>query len=196
MSEQPLYGTIAPITGDDSGLNPILGYVESSANHYCRMCLVDTNSDQIIFSEDDPQLKLRTNLTNEEHYRYLEENPRESSCFGIERNSIHNTLLYFSVIMHDVLEAVAQYEVKLLFEYFNNNFIFTENQLQCVYAFNYGFMDKKNCPTCINLFCTGIGLNASQTLCLIRNIPLIFGEVVTQGDRHWQAFALVFVTHC
>lgn len=78
--------------------------------------------------------------------------------------------------MHDILEGVAQYEVKLLFEYLNENFISTETILQRVYAFNYGFMNKKNRPTHISLFCTGIGLNASQTLCLIRNIKSAAGE--------------------
>lgn len=60
----------------------------------------------------------------------LTENPKENSCFGIKRNSILNSLSYFSVsenfvfdIMHDILEGVAQYEMKLLFEYLNKNFI-------------------------------------------------------------------------
>ena len=44
-------------------------------------------------------------------------------------------------------------------------------------------MDKKNHPThinmLINMLCTGngIGLNASQTLCLIWKLPLIYGDV-------------------
>ncbi|XP_041825036.1 uncharacterized protein LOC121629374 [Melanotaenia boesemani] len=37
FSEQPLYGTIAQVTGDNLGLNSILGFVESfSAKYYCR----------------------------------------------------------------------------------------------------------------------------------------------------------------
>lgn len=93
FTEQPLYGTIAQITGDNLGLNSVLGYVESfSANCYCRMCLTDKVSAQTVFSEDDPRLKLRTKITNEEHYKYLVDNPRENSCFGIKCNSILNSL--------------------------------------------------------------------------------------------------------
>ena len=44
--------------------------------------------------------------------------------------------------MHDILKGVAQYEVKL-FEYLNRNFISNEHILQRVYAFNYGFMEKR-----------------------------------------------------
>lgn len=201
FTEQPLYGTIAQVTGDNLGLNSILGYVESfSGNYFCRMCLADKGLAQTMFSENDPRMVLRSRLTNEEHYNYLRENPRETSCFGLKRNSIFNSLSYFSVsdnfvldIMHDVLEGVAQYEIKLLFGYLNQNFISNENILQRVYAFNYGFMDKKNRPTRINLSSSGnsIGLNASQTLCLSRNLPLIFGDVVPEGDRHWHLLLLL-----
>lgn len=80
--------------------------------------------------------------------------------------------------MFDILEGIAQYKIKLLFEYLNHNFISNENIIQHIYAFNYGFMDEKNHPTRIIMFCTSntIGLNASQTFCLIGNVPLIFGD--------------------
>ena len=120
FAEEPVFGTIAQVTGDNLGLNSILGYVESfSAHHYCRMCLIDKATAQTVFSESDPRVILRTKLTNEQHYSYLVENPRENSCFGLKRNSILNSLSYFNVsdnfvfdIMHDILEGVAQYEIK------------------------------------------------------------------------------------
>lgn len=171
-----------------------------SASYYCRMCLIDKASAQTVFSGNDPRVLLRTALTNKEHYSYLVENPRENCHFGIKRDSILNSLSYFSVtdnfvfdIMHDILEGVAQYKIKLLFEYLNRNFISHENILHRVYAFNYGFMDKKNRPTHVNMTCTGsgIGFNASQMLCLVRNLPLIFGDVVPEGDRHWHLLLLL-----
>ncbi|XP_028451665.1 uncharacterized protein LOC114566987 isoform X3 [Perca flavescens] len=62
-----------------------------------------------------------------------------------------------------------------------------------MYAFNYGYLEKKNKPTNINLDCAGhgIGLNASQTLCLITNIPLIFGDLVPEDDLHWHLLLLL-----
>ncbi len=112
------------------------------------MCLTDKATAQTVFSESDPRVIFRTKLTSEQHYSYLVENPREKSCFGLKRNNILNSLSYFSVadnfvfdIMHDILEGVAQYEIKLLFEYLNQNFISHETILQRVYAFNYGSMD-------------------------------------------------------
>ena len=62
-----------------------------------------------------------------------------------------------------------------------------------MYAFNYGYLEKKNKPTNINLDCGdhGIGLNDSQTLCLITNIPLIFGDLVPEDDLHWRLLLLL-----
>ncbi len=69
FTEQTLYGTIAQVTGDNLGLNSILGYVESfSGNYYCRLCLVDKASAQTVYSDNYPRVVLRTRLTNEEHY--------------------------------------------------------------------------------------------------------------------------------
>ncbi|XP_026092331.1 uncharacterized protein LOC113065315 [Carassius auratus] len=202
--KHPLYsifGTISQITGDNLGLNSILGYVESfSAKHYCRLCLTDKVLAQEVFSEDDPRMILRNRNLNEEHYKYLADNPNENSCYGVKRNSILNTLTYFNVsdnfvldIMHDILEGVAQYEVKLLFEYMSCNLISGDSIPQRLYAFNYGFLERNNRPTKVNLQQAGnnIGLNASQTWCLIKNIPLIFGDVVPVGDKHWHLLLLL-----
>lgn len=54
-------------------------------------------------------------------------------------------------------------------------------------------MERANRPTKINLDCegNGIGLNAAQTLCLITNIPLIFGDVIPQGNLHWYLLLLL-----
>ncbi|XDV45398.1 hypothetical protein PO909_013506 [Leuciscus waleckii] len=153
FSEEPIFGTIAQFTSDNLGLNGILGYVESfSAKHYCRLCLTDKVLAQEVFSEDDPRVILRSRNLNEEH-KYLADKPYENSCYGIKRNSVLNTLTYFNVsenfvldIMHDILEGVAQYEVKLLFEYMSCNLISCDSIPQRLYAFNYGYLDKNKSP--------------------------------------------------
>lgn len=98
-------------------------------------------------------------------------------------------------IMHDILEGVGQYEVKLLFEYLMEHFISKESLLNRIYAFNYGYLEKKNKPTNIKLDQGGhgIGLNTSQTLCLITNIPLIFGDLVSEDDLHWHLLLLLLI---
>lgn len=36
-----------------------------------------------------------------------------------------------------------------------------------------------------------LGLNASQTMCLLKNITLIFGDVVSEEDEHWNLLLLL-----
>ena len=115
-----------------------------------------------------------------------------------------HTLQYFNVaenyavdITHNILEGVGQFEGRLLFGYLVKHFISKERLLNRVYAFNYGYLEKKNRPTNINLNCVGrgVGLNASQThrniLGLITNTPLLFGDLVPEDDLHWHLMLLL-----
>lgn len=199
FSEVSVRGTLAQITGDNLGIHSILGFLESfSANYFCRFCLTDKSS--AVFSEDDPHVTLRSPALNDQLYTSLVDDPTLTSSFGIKRKSILNTLQYFNVaenyavdIMHDILEGVGQYEVKLLFLCLIEHFISKESLLNRLYAFDYGYLEKKNKPTHVNLDCggNGLGLNASQTLCLVTNIPLIFGDLVPEDDLHWHLLLLL-----
>ena len=200
--DEPLYGTVAQVTGDNLGLHTLLGYVQSfSANYFCRFCLADKDTCQNVFSDDDGSIILRCKELHLQHCNSIEEDPTLPSSFGVKQKCLLNELKYFSVsdnyavdIMHDVLEGVAQLEIKLLLGYFMENDIVPQQDIyNRIYSFNYGFMERKNRPTRLNLeqAGNGIGLNAIQTLCLIRNMPLIFGDVINEDDQHWQLLLLL-----
>jgi len=96
--------------------------------------------------------------------------------------------------MHDILEGVGQLE---LFCYRSDNMIISKTDIcNQIYSYNYGFVERKNGSTRINLEQTGngIGLIAIQTFCLIRNVPLIFGDVVQEGNAHWRLLLLLLQT--
>lgn len=48
-------------------------------------------------------------------------------------------------------------------------------------------MERKNRPTRVNPESSGnnTGLNSIQTLYLVRNIPLLFGDAVLEGNKNW-----------
>ncbi len=52
---------------------------------------------------------------------------------------------------------------------------------------------RENRPTKVNLEHSGnsIGLNSIQALCLIKNIPLLFGDIVPLGDKNWHLLLLL-----
>ncbi len=202
FSEEPVHGTIAQVTGDNLGLNTLLGYLESfSANHFCHFCLVDKQTSQPVFSDDDPRITLCNKALHAQHCNDLMADPTLPSTFGVKRTCLLNDLQYFHVsdnytvdIMHDILEGVGQFELKLLFGYLShNNLISKTDVCNRIYSYNYGFVERKNRPTRINLEQTGngIGLNAIQTFSLIRNMPLIFGDVVQEGNAHWRLLLLL-----
>ena len=142
ISCEKVYGTISQIIGDNLGIHAILGYNESfSSTYYCRLCMIDKMTAQTVYSEDHPSVVVRDVDSFERHCRALHLDPQLKSVYGLKRDSTLNTLKYFHVvnnvsvdIMHDLLEGVAQFELKLLFQHLKWQWHWTElnsNILPC-----------------------------------------------------------------
>ncbi|KAL7882947.1 hypothetical protein SRHO_G00006050 [Serrasalmus rhombeus] len=127
-------------------------------------------------------------------------NPSLPYVFGLKSSCLLNSLQYFHTtenfsvdVMHDVLERVAQYELKLLFEYLKEKHV-TSGELHLrIQSFDYGFVERNNRPAAVSLSekSNDLGLNAVQSWCLLRNVPLIFGDLVTSTDQHWDLLLLL-----
>lgn len=65
--------------------------------------------------------------------------------------------------------------------------------LSRIYGFDYRYLERKNRPTKIILDGTGngIGLNSIQTLCLVKNIPLLLGDIIPAENEHWHLLLLL-----
>ena len=84
-----------------------------------------------------------------------------SKEYGINRNSILNQLSYFNVcnggllpdLLHDILEGVLQYEVKLLMRVMieRENYFTLENFIVCLENLELGYMECKSRPTPISM---------------------------------------------
>lgn len=74
-------------------------------------------------------------------------------------------------------------------------------------SFNYGYSQRKNRPSGLKLDDNSkdLGLNAAQSWCLLCNIPLMFGDLISRNDTCWELLLLLiqivdivfspFVTH-
>ena len=95
--------------------------------------------------------------------------------------------------MHDILEGVAQFEVKLVLEYVQKNFLTAKELAGRIQSFNYGYTERRNRPPAVKLFDGGndLGLNAIQSWCLLCNMPLIFGDLVQRNDEYWHLLILL-----
>lgn len=49
-------------------------------------------------------------------------------------------------IMHDILEGVGQFEVKLILKYIQGNFLSAEQVACRIHAYDYGFNQQRNHP--------------------------------------------------
>lgn len=195
-----LRGSVVQITGDNLGLHCLFGFVESFSAHYCcRFCLTERKDFQSIFDEDDSRVILRNKDLHHQHCQAIESNPALPHVYGVKRSCLLDTLQYYDIsdnlsvdIMHDILEGVAQYEMKLVLQYLKKDFISSHEIIARIHSFNYGHTENKNKPPGVRLEeGTDLGLNAIQTWCLARNMPLIFGDLVPRGNKFWQVFLLL-----
>lgn len=129
----------------------------------------------------------------------MAQDPSLIHSFGVKRpcplnalQFIHSSDNYAVDIMHDLLEGVVQYELKLLFQYLVKDFICLNTLSQRIQSFNYGYNERKNRPSGVkvNDGSNDLGLNAIQSWCLLRNTPLIFGDLVDQNNSYWNLILL------
>ncbi len=202
FSDSPLLGSVIQVTGDNLGLHGLFGFVESfSAMYFCRFCLTSKVESQSVFTEDDPGMIFRTKEMHAEHCAALQENPMLSSTFGVKKTCLLNTLHFFHTsdnyavdIMHDLLEGVVQYELKLFFQYLvNHKYLSLESLSLRIQSFNYGYTERKNRPSGLKIddASKDLGLNAIQSRCLVRNAPLIFGDVLERNNCYWNLLLLL-----
>lgn len=198
LYDQPVYGTIVQVTGDNLGLYCLFGFAESRIARYCcRFCLIEKEDFQTEFDEDSLNILLRTQVFHEEHCQQIETNARLPYVMAVKQSCILNSLQYFktcdnfSDIMHNILEGVAQYKIKLLLHHMKDNY--TSEEI-------YGSVEQANRPPEVKLLqdTDDLGLNAIQSWTLLRNLPLIFWKF-SQSKRSKLVFAFAFTAnyeHC
>lgn len=116
-----------------------------------------------MFQFHEKQFELRNKQSHEDQCSQLESDTcgETSKQYGINQNSVLNQLSYFHVcdgsllpdVMHDILEGLLQYEMKLLLhvmieeegyfslDYFNS----------CLDNLELGYMESKSRPTLISV---------------------------------------------
>ncbi|KAJ8274815.1 hypothetical protein COCON_G00094400 [Conger conger] len=202
MFRHVIRGTIVQVTGDNLGLHGLFGFVESfGARYCCRFCLLEKARFQTVFCEDDPDVVLRTVEMHAQHCQTIQTDPTLPHIYGVKRSCLLNSLQYFNTatnfsvdIMHDILEGVAQFEVKLVLRYILQEKLLNAEQLAGrIHAFDYGYNQQRNRPPRVKLLdgSNDLGLNATQSWCLLRNMPLLFGDLIQTDDKYWHLLLLL-----
>ncbi|KAI7811590.1 hypothetical protein IRJ41_002398 [Triplophysa rosa] len=108
----------------------------------------------------------------------LQSNPTET---GLKRQSILNNPKYFHEtenvahnIMHDILEGVGAYEIKLVLGSLISQKAITLDQVNYrITSYDYGFCDS------------------AQMWCLLRLLPLMIGDLIPEGNKYWELLLLL-----
>lgn len=196
-----IYLIMSNISGDNLGLNSLLGYTKSfAANHYCRICTAH-KTDMAKDCYEDTKL-----LRNEGNYRegMNEEdvNTRVTNC-GIKEDCVFHQLPSFKVwenvtcdITHDFFEGIAHYQLADILNYFlYEKFYFSLAQLNSRKSlFKYGYdNDSKSVDITIqHIQKQKFKMSASQMKCFLHYLPLFIGDYIEKGDKIWE-FTLTFL---
>lgn len=178
-----LKGTLTELVFDNLGANTSMGYVKSfNSNHYCRFCQCHRSECQSMVEENSNEV--RTVESYNEQINIVAESTKVdySETKGVKYYCLLSNLRYFHIvshptadIMHDLNEGVVPYTLKLFFNQFGVSKIMSMDDISMrVQFFEYGFLEKRNIPSPIDVDRRSLGQNASQSLCLIRNVPFIF----------------------
>ncbi|XP_030829580.1 uncharacterized protein LOC115919721 [Strongylocentrotus purpuratus] len=144
-------------------------------------------------------MDMRTRQTYEQHLEEAEAQTTQSHVFGVKQKTVLNDCIYFHVlanfsldIMHDLLEGIVQYELKLVLEYFiyeRQPPLLSQDELnQRVASHCLNRTDNKNKPSFIKLRSArnDVGQKAMQAWCLIRNLPFIIAQDIEEGNVYWE----------
>lgn len=182
------------LTGDNLGLNGILGFVESFvANYCCRICSADRARLGTMVVED------KSLLRNMESYdMHLEQD--DTSLTGLKEKCVFLDLKHFNLfenvavdILHDYLEGCCKYVMSFVVNYIVKTVkaVSTSVLKGIVFSFDYG-PDKINKPvniihdddtSKIKLKCTG-----SEMMVFVRYFALLVGEYISEEDKVWELY--------
>ncbi|XP_033212124.1 uncharacterized protein LOC117169728 [Belonocnema kinseyi] len=191
--DQRIHFALCLLLADNLGFHSITGLVESfSANFFCRFCKqhrLITQSQK----REDPQI-----LRNIQNYE-MDVLNNDCSLTGVKSNCIWNVLSSFHItinqyldFMHDFLEGVCHYDLCAILDQIISfdGFLSIDTLNERVQYFDYG-PDSGNKPSMItmnDIKKDKMKMNASEMFFFCRNLGLMVGHLVPEGDDSWKLY--------
>lgn len=183
--QKRLKGSLVLLSFDNLGGNICLGLAESFNTHYyCRIC--ECSKEQCRLLTKEVIAEYRTKEKYERQLRIIKDCEKVDFKLtkSIKRYCSLNDLSQFHIfvnktvdIMHDILEGAIPITLKQLFHYGISNNIFTLKEIQDgVKFYSFGFLQRSNIPSLVQLHKSNLGLSSSQIKCLFLNIPFILSK--------------------
>ncbi len=197
-------GALLCILGDNLACHALGGFKESFsfALRICRTCMV-TKDDYKPLS-NLKECTLRTDRAHREQCELVSGPLGEhySKTYGINRRSVLLDIPYYSLfnggmphdIMHDVFEGGVALEMSLLLGHciISMKYFTLEQYNELLVNFDYDYTES-NKPSpigsrslLVNKHC--LKLSASQSILLVRILPLLIGGLIPETDPNWKCF--------
>ena len=171
----------------------------------CRVCMATVSGYSSSFCHRDFEER-----TNEKHRKQCDElegplKDHYSKIYGVNRKSILLDVAYFSMFggglpldaMHDILEGVAQYEIKLLLTHCIStcSYITLQEYNNRLQRFDFGYSQTDKPPPLTKHVITSddkhLRMSASQVIVLARNLPFLIDLVPEDHDQNWKCFLIL-----
>lgn len=183
-------GTLIHNAFDNLGGNELFGMVKSfNSSHYCRIC--DMNKTECSEAVYEQPNRLRNVNRYNQQLSELQQDGHHIE--GVSKPCLLNNLKYFHTLqntsvdlMHDVLEGATHFLFEKVFDFCINEIHLSKEQLiGRVRDFNYGHHSRKSKPSTLKLNKKNLNQNASQSYCLMVNLPFIFYDLKQELARIW-----------
>lgn len=185
---------LSQVLGDNLGLNALAGYVECfTAHHYCRVCKAPINLCQSLCSENPEFARNRENFSHDIFCG-------DPSLTGLKEYSFLNQIPHFHVVehltldvMHDILEGIARYEMKLIISDLVSKGFFSLETLNIrLRSFKFDSFENRPPPFSKDLLAKEtLVLSASEMYCLVAYFGLLVGDLVPKHDKSWELYVLL-----
>lgn len=195
-------GVLSHISTDNYGGNESLGFAASfAAAYYCRFCLLSKIECQSATTYDPNTC--RTLMDYENQLKIVEDSEKVvyAETKGVKYYCVLNDLQNFHLIdnptcdiTHDHNEGSIPLLLKNFFELCIKLKCFEADHLNFMFQFHeYGWLNRKNIPSEIFLDKRSLGQNASQSICLFRNLPFVLYRYkdVSELGPMWKCIRLL-----
>jgi hypothetical protein len=180
------------LTGDNLGLNQMLGFVESfSANYYCRFCKTKKCDCKKLLWENEKELRNRRN-----YERDLKINNYKIT--GIKENSVFNNLIDFHVtsneaidVMHDLREGVYHYDLLLILKNLIPKYLNVFELNLKLSNLNYPFSQKKNKPPLLDSEFANLEklkFTAHESSIFVSQLNMMIANRIPTDDEFWKLY--------
>ncbi|KAK3918242.1 Filamin A-interacting protein 1-like [Frankliniella fusca] len=196
-----LRAILVAVTADSLAAHDVLGFISTSARHFCRRCMVSRPE---IRSCANAVGVTRTIEMHQGHVAEVTRQPNFRTQCGVKRSCILDNIPYFNCIdnnvfdiFHDLLEGVVPLVIKCVVGHYVKKKLFTSKEFNSkVSSFSYGVPDSRNKPSPnftehMFLGSARLSQNGTQYWCLIRTLPFLLGDFVKDHDEYMELIFLL-----